>query len=146
MAESTHSGSTSSSNNDASVKRLERPSTGGKERKLSSSQLELNRCLETDNINSEPLLKRMELLFYLLSFFLSSPLSFNLLIHVHTCVFDIFICSFLFPLLYSEYSCAWHRDGSLLIQGHLYITANYVCFYSSILGWETKVRNCGTRR
>ncbi|XP_003388869.2 PREDICTED: GRAM domain-containing protein 1B-like [Amphimedon queenslandica] len=95
MAESNHSGSTSSSNNDASVKRLERPSTGGKERKLSSSQLELNRCLETENIDSEPLLK--------------------------------------------QYSCAWHRDGSLLIQGHLYITANYVCFYSSILGWETKL-------
>ena len=56
-----------------------------------------------------------------------------------------------FPLLFLilsltlEYSCAWHRDGSLLIQGHMYITANYVCFYSSILGWETKVRGKGGR-
>jgi hypothetical protein len=41
------------------------------------------------------------------------------------------------PLL-KQYSCAWN-NGSILIQGHLYITANHICFYSNILGWETKL-------
>ena len=37
----------------------------------------------------------------------------------------------------SGYSCAWQKE--ILIQGRLYITAHYLCFYSSILGFETKV-------
>ena len=35
------------------------------------------------------------------------------------------------------YSCSWQRE--ILVQGHLYITANWICFYSNILGWESKV-------
>jgi hypothetical protein len=35
------------------------------------------------------------------------------------------------------YSCAYHRK--LLNQGWLYISMSYCCFYSSVLGIETKV-------
>lgn len=58
MAESNHSGGGSACNGGSdSFKMLEKPASTGKERKLSSSQLELNRCLEVENV-SEPLLKR----------------------------------------------------------------------------------------
>lgn len=59
MAESNHSGGGGSACNGGSdsFKVLEKPASTGKERKLSSSQLELNRCLEAENVN-EPLLKR----------------------------------------------------------------------------------------
>lgn len=40
-------------------------------------------------------------------------------------------------VLIEDFSCAWHRD--ILIQGRLYITGNFLCFYSYILGWETKL-------
>ncbi|KAL5482231.1 hypothetical protein EMCRGX_G022530 [Ephydatia muelleri] len=39
--------------------------------------------------------------------------------------------------LLKSYCCAWQRD--ILVQGHLYVTATCFCFYSNILGWETKV-------
>lgn len=39
-------------------------------------------------------------------------------------------------ILLKSYSCAWQRE--ILVQGRLYITPNWFCFYSSILGWETK--------
>ncbi len=35
------------------------------------------------------------------------------------------------------YSCARQKD--ILVQGRMYLTANWFCFYSNILGWETKV-------
>ena len=38
------------------------------------------------------------------------------------------------------YACAWQRE--ILVQGHLNITPNCFCFYSSILGWESKVCVC----
>ena len=41
------------------------------------------------------------------------------------------------PLFSTGYSCAWQKE--ILVQGRLYITAHHFCFYSSILGFETKV-------
>jgi hypothetical protein len=40
-------------------------------------------------------------------------------------------------LLLKSYSCAWQKE--ILVQGRLYITAHHFCFFSSILGFETKV-------
>lgn len=39
-----------------------------------------------------------------------------------------------------DYSCALQRD--ILIQGRMYISLGYVCFYANILKWETNVNNC----
>ncbi|KAJ2715999.1 hypothetical protein H4R19_000893 [Coemansia spiralis] len=40
-------------------------------------------------------------------------------------------------LLIDDYRCALQRD--ILVQGRLYLTENYVCFYSNIFGWVTSV-------
>ena len=37
----------------------------------------------------------------------------------------------------SGYACARHKD--ILVKGKLLVTENWICFYSSIMGWETKV-------
>ncbi|ELU06594.1 hypothetical protein CAPTEDRAFT_227616 [Capitella teleta] len=34
-----------------------------------------------------------------------------------------------------DYSCALHKD--ILIQGRLYVTQNWICFYANIFRWET---------
>ncbi|KAL0275439.1 UNVERIFIED_CONTAM: hypothetical protein PYX00_003284 [Menopon gallinae] len=36
-----------------------------------------------------------------------------------------------------EYSCALQRE--ILLQGRLFATPNYLCFYANIFGWETRV-------
>ncbi|TRY77810.1 hypothetical protein TCAL_14384 [Tigriopus californicus] len=36
-----------------------------------------------------------------------------------------------------EYSCALQKD--ILIQGRIYFTSNYLCFYANIFTWETSV-------
>ncbi|XP_050300995.1 protein Aster-B-like [Anthonomus grandis grandis] len=36
-----------------------------------------------------------------------------------------------------DYYCALQKD--ILIQGHLYTTQNYLCFYANIFGWETNL-------
>ncbi|KAL4647293.1 GRAM domain-containing protein 1B isoform X11 [Arapaima gigas] len=38
-----------------------------------------------------------------------------------------------------DYSCALQRD--ILLQGRLYLSENWICFYSNIFRWETLVRN-----
>lgn len=35
----------------------------------------------------------------------------------------------------SDYSSALQRD--ILVHGRLYVSQNYLCFYSNIFGWET---------
>ncbi|KAI8331518.1 hypothetical protein BC941DRAFT_438600 [Chlamydoabsidia padenii] len=35
------------------------------------------------------------------------------------------------------YKCALHRD--ILLQGHLYLSENYVCFHANIFGWITNL-------
>lgn len=37
-----------------------------------------------------------------------------------------------------DYSCALQRD--ILLQGRLYLSENWICFYSNIFRWETLVR------
>ena len=37
-----------------------------------------------------------------------------------------------------DYSCALQRD--ILLQGRIYVTQNYLCFYANIFRWETLVR------
>ena len=39
----------------------------------------------------------------------------------------------------SDHSCALQKE--ILVQGRLYITKNYACFYSNIFGWANSVRN-----
>lgn len=46
-------------------------------------------------------------------------------------------------LFYAAYSCAWQKD--ILVHGRLHLTQNLICFYSNILGWETKVPECPCR-
>src|SRR4029434_6723815 len=58
-----------------------------------------------------------------LSFSLSSLSPFSLLLS----------CCFLSP----DYSCALQKD--ILLQGRLYLSENWLCFYSNIFGWETTV-------
>ena len=41
-------------------------------------------------------------------------------------------------LLLSDYACALQRE--ILLQGRLYITQNWLCFYANILTWVTLVR------
>lgn len=36
-----------------------------------------------------------------------------------------------------DYSCALQKE--ILVQGRLYITQNYLCFYANIFGWETNL-------
>ncbi|KAJ3665836.1 hypothetical protein Zmor_001305 [Zophobas morio] len=36
-----------------------------------------------------------------------------------------------------DYSCALQKE--ILVQGRLYVTQNYLCFYANIFGWETTV-------
>lgn len=36
-----------------------------------------------------------------------------------------------------DYSCALQRD--ILLQGRIYVTQNYLCFYANIFRWETLV-------
>ncbi|KAJ3627498.1 hypothetical protein MTP99_014872 [Tenebrio molitor] len=36
-----------------------------------------------------------------------------------------------------DYSCALQKE--ILVQGRLYVTLNYLCFYANIFGWETNV-------
>lgn len=38
----------------------------------------------------------------------------------------------------ADYSCALQRD--ILLQGRLYLSENWICFYSNIFRWETLVR------
>lgn len=38
----------------------------------------------------------------------------------------------------TDYSCALQRD--ILLQGRLYLSENWICFYSNIFRWETLVR------
>lgn len=38
----------------------------------------------------------------------------------------------------SDYSCALQRE--ILLQGRLYLSENWICFYSNIFLWETTVR------
>ncbi|KAI9471248.1 GRAM domain-containing protein [Coemansia mojavensis] len=40
-------------------------------------------------------------------------------------------------LLIDDYGCALQRD--ILVQGRLYLTENFVCFYSNIFGWVTSL-------
>jgi len=53
-------------------------------------------------------------------------------IHLFLCLCSLFI----FP---SDYSCALQRD--ILLQGRLYLSENWICFYSNIFRWETLVRS-----
>lgn len=41
----------------------------------------------------------------------------------------------------SDYSCALQRE--ILLQGRLYLSENWICFYSNIFRWETTVSRCG---
>lgn len=41
------------------------------------------------------------------------------------------------PWLLSDYSCALQRE--ILLQGRLYLSENWICFYSNIFRWETTV-------
>ncbi|CAF2070555.1 unnamed protein product [Rotaria magnacalcarata] len=36
-----------------------------------------------------------------------------------------------------DYSCAWQKD--ILIQGRIYLSQNYLCFYANILNWKTNL-------
>jgi len=36
-----------------------------------------------------------------------------------------------------DYSCALQKD--ILLQGRLYLSENWLCFYSNIFRWETTV-------
>uniref|UniRef100_H9GAI1 VASt domain-containing protein n=1 Tax=Anolis carolinensis TaxID=28377 RepID=H9GAI1_ANOCA len=40
-------------------------------------------------------------------------------------------------VLSSDYSCALQRD--ILLQGRLYLSENWICFYSNIFRWETTI-------
>lgn len=39
--------------------------------------------------------------------------------------------------LFTDYSSALQRD--ILVHGRLYVSQNYLCFYSNIFGWETNL-------
>ncbi|KAJ6940119.1 protein VASCULAR ASSOCIATED DEATH 1 [Populus alba x Populus x berolinensis] len=39
-------------------------------------------------------------------------------------------------VLVQDFNCAY--QGSILLQGHMYLFVNYICFYSKIFGFETK--------
>lgn len=41
----------------------------------------------------------------------------------------------------ADYSCALQRD--ILLQGRLYLSENWICFYSNIFRWETLVKTWG---
>lgn len=43
------------------------------------------------------------------------------------------------PASYTDYSCALQRD--ILLQGRLYLSENWICFYSNIFRWETLVQS-----
>ncbi|CAF3257477.1 unnamed protein product [Rotaria sp. Silwood2] len=36
-----------------------------------------------------------------------------------------------------DYSCAWQKD--ILVQGRMYLSQNYLCFYANILNWKTSL-------
>ena len=40
----------------------------------------------------------------------------------------------------SDFSCALSRE--ILLQGRIYISQGWFCFYSNIFGWETQVSTC----
>ena len=42
----------------------------------------------------------------------------------------------------SDYSCALQKD--ILLQGRLYLSENWLCFYSNIFRWETTVSHART--
>lgn len=42
-----------------------------------------------------------------------------------------------FLLEFSDYSCALQKD--ILLQGRIYLSENWLCFYSNIFRWETTV-------
>lgn len=44
---------------------------------------------------------------------------------------------FLSHCSFSDYSCALQKD--ILLQGRLYLSENWLCFYSNIFRWETTV-------
>ena len=43
-----------------------------------------------------------------------------------------------FAFMFLDYSCALSRD--ILLHGRLFVSQNWICFYSNIFGWETLVR------
>lgn len=49
---------------------------------------------------------------------------------------DSGVCPSLFSAA-SDYSCALQRE--ILLQGRLYLSENWICFYSNIFRWETTV-------
>lgn len=36
-----------------------------------------------------------------------------------------------------DYSCAWQKD--ILVQGRMYLSQNYLCFYANILNWKSSL-------
>lgn len=38
---------------------------------------------------------------------------------------------------FADYSCALQKD--ILLQGRIYLSENWLCFYSNIFRWETTV-------
>ena len=54
---------------------------------------------------------------------------------VYTYMIIIFTCS-------TDYSCALQRE--ILLQGRLYITQNWLCFYANIFTWVTLVSTIPT--
>ncbi|MEQ2207508.1 hypothetical protein XENOCAPTIV_013655, partial [Xenoophorus captivus] len=56
----------------------------------------------------------------------------------------VFVCQLscsLICLFLTDYSCALQKD--ILLQGRLYLSENWLCFYSNIFRWETTVGHCG---
>lgn len=51
------------------------------------------------------------------------------------------VSELLCPLFSTDYSCALQRD--ILLQGRLYLSENWICFYSNIFRWETLVKTQG---
>lgn len=56
----------------------------------------------------------------------------------------IFVSDFFTASLFPDYSCALQRD--ILLQGRLYLSENWICFYSNIFRWETLVRTLTLRK
>ena len=54
-----------------------------------------------------------------------------------------YICDFFYIInLLLGYSCA--LVGDILLQGHLYVTENYVAFHSNVFGYVTRVSHVTT--
>ena len=46
----------------------------------------------------------------------------------------------IYVLLPLVYTCALSKD--ILLQGKMFVSQNWICFYSNIFGYETKVCTC----